>query len=81
MVICDEQLYNKRLKAWNVMRAYYNLFSDRKEDTEAFDRATSIYAVRASDDLTEFAIFDDTILLSLDIDTIELHIVPRFLEE
>lgn len=81
VVICDEQLYNKGLKAWNVMRAYYDLFGNRKEDTEAFDRAASIYAARASGDLTEFAIFDDTILLSLDIDTVELLVVPRFLEE
>ncbi|KAE8440407.1 hypothetical protein EG329_008019 [Mollisiaceae sp. DMI_Dod_QoI] len=80
-VICDEQLYNKGLKARNVMRAYYDLFGNRNEDTEAFDRATSIYAARASNDLSEFAIFDDTILLSLDIDTVELHVDPRFLEE
>jgi hypothetical protein len=56
VVICDKQLYNKGLKAWNVIRVYYNLFGNRKEDTEAFDCAASIYAARASDDLSEFAI-------------------------
>ncbi|KAH6690815.1 heterokaryon incompatibility protein-domain-containing protein [Leptodontidium sp. MPI-SDFR-AT-0119] len=81
VAICDEQLYNKGIKAWNVMHAYYNMFGNREEDTEAFDRAISIYAARASDDLIEFAIFDDTIHLSLDIDTVELHVVSRFLEE
>jgi hypothetical protein len=81
VVICDKQLYHKGLKAYNVMRAYYDLFGNREKDTEVFDRATSVYAVRASDDLTEFAIFDDTILLSLDIDSIELDVGPRFLEE
>jgi hypothetical protein len=81
VVICDEQLYNTRLRAYNVMRAYYDLFGNGEKDIEAFDRATSVYAVRASDDLTEFAIFDDTILLSLDIDAVELDVGPRFLEE
>lgn len=81
VVICDKQLYNKGLKAWDVMRAYCELFASREEDTEAFDPATSIYAARASDDLKEFKIFDNTILLSLDIDTVELHVVSRFLEE
>jgi hypothetical protein len=63
------------------MRTYSNLFGNREEDTEAFDRATGTYAARASDDLTEFAIFDDNILLSLDIDAVELDVGPRFLEE
>lgn len=81
VVICDKELCNKGLKAWDVMRAYCELVGNREEDTEAFDPATSIYAARASDGLTEFAIFDDTILLSLDIDTAELDVRPRFLEE
>jgi hypothetical protein len=65
------------------MRTYYNLLGNGKEDTkEAFDSVTSIYAARSSSDgPSEFAIFDDTINLTLGIDTIELLIVPRFLEE
>jgi hypothetical protein len=81
MVICDKQLYIRGLESYNVMRTYSNLFGNREEDTEAFDRATGTYAARASDDLTDFAIFDDNILLSLDIDAFELDVDPRFLEE
>jgi hypothetical protein len=80
VVICDEQFYKNKLKSWNVMRAYYNLFGNVEEDIKA-DRATNIYAIRASDDLTEFALFDDTMFLSLDVDTVELDVLPRFLEE
>jgi hypothetical protein len=80
MTICDKQLYIQELRAYHVIRAYYDLFSSR-EDTEAFDRAASTYAARAFDDLTEFAIFDDTILLSLNFGAVELDVGPRFLEE
>ena len=81
MVICDKPLYIRGLESYNVMRAYSNLFGNREEDTEAFDRATGTYTARASDDLTEFAIFDDTIRLILDIDAFELDVDPRSLEE
>lgn len=81
VVICDKQLYIKGLEAYNIMHAYYDLFGNREEDTEAFDRATSTYAARASDHRTDFTIFDDTILAILGIDAVELDVDPRFLEE
>jgi hypothetical protein len=63
------------------MHAYYDLFVNREQDTEASDDDTCIHAIRASDELTEFALFDSTVFVSLDVDVVELKVLPRFLEE
>lgn len=69
MVVCDEPLYSHGLQTWDIMRVYCDLFGDREQETEVFDRATSIHAIKASDDFTEFALFGDTSFVGLDIDT------------
>lgn len=57
------------------MRTYYNLFSNREEDIKVFNHATSIYIARAFNSFLEFAIFNNIIHLSLDINTIKLLVI------
>jgi hypothetical protein len=81
VAICHESFYYNGLQACNIMHAYYDLFVNREQDTEASDDDTCIHVIRASDELTEFALFDSTVFVSLDVDVVELKVLPRFLEE
>lgn len=79
--ICHEQFYKTMIHALDIMCVYCDLFGNREQENEAFDSATGVYAVRVSDDYTQFALFDNTLFLSLDVDFIKLEIKSRFLEQ
>jgi hypothetical protein len=78
--LCDEQFYRKGIKAWDIMRTYYDDIGGKERDEESLDPNSGLYSLRGLDDWTDFSLYEDTLTVTLHEGGVEVKMSPKFLE-